>query len=142
MATPSTTQDYAAENKFRHVLTLNGKSYGNFDGDSVDFGGEIQVDFDPEDGEILVGGKQTGDDLKLSRTWKRVRDAPVYKELKPLRLIAVGFVAIFELDEYNQPLSTTPLDNMPCMLTNVVKPASSAKGSDTGRLEITVKVKG
>lgn len=136
MATPTVS----AESNFRHLLVLGGVKYGYFKGEEVDFGSEVNEDWDPEFGPVLVGGgRQTADDLKLERTWEPSRDRPVYLALKGLRGRVRGTVSLFEFDEFNQPTTSKPLDVNEVLLTNVVQPASSESG-DSAVLKLTVKV--
>lgn len=130
----------SAETNFRHLVVLQDARYGYFTGEEIDFGSESNDDWDPELGAVLVGGgRQTADDLKLERVWLPSRDRPVFQTLLPLRNRARGTVAIFEVDEFEQPLSSEPLLVVPVLLTNVVAPPSSASG-DAAKLKLTVKV--
>ncbi|WP_210492294.1 hypothetical protein [Patulibacter sp. SYSU D01012] len=130
----------SAETNFRHLIVLGGVRYGYFNGEEVDFGSEANDDWDPELGPVLVGGgRQTADDLKLERPWLPSRDRPAYMALKPLRNRVRGTASLFEVDEFEQPLSSEPLDVVTILLTNVTMPASSSSG-DAGKLKLTVKV--
>jgi hypothetical protein len=138
-----TTADIASEAGLRHELTLliNGvtRSFGYFDADELEFGSETGDDVDPHYGPVTFGGQQTGGDLSLSRPWDRKRDAPIYQELKPLRGRVLGTVIVHQLDDFGQPVSSTPLDTISVRLTGVTKPAGSAAGgSNAGKLTVAL----
>jgi hypothetical protein len=104
------------ESGLRYGLILEGISYGLFKGPEIELGSEVKEDWDPEYGPLLIGGKKTGDDLKLERLWLPVR-------------------------EDGQPTTTTPLIIHKVRFMAVTTPAASDSG-DGGKFIATVKVRG
>jgi hypothetical protein len=131
---------YLTAAKIRHEVIVDGKSYGYFNGGDLEWGSETASVDDPEDGNVPVGGRQTGGSIEFNRPWKRVRDTTAYVELKPKRGRGVVEVIVHELDDYGEPYSSTPLDTPVGVLTSVTKPEGDAGGDDAATLTLSVEV--
>jgi hypothetical protein len=129
------------ESGLRYGLVLDGISYGLFKGPEIELGSEVKEDWDPEYGPLLVGGKKTGDDLKLERIWLPIRDDANYQYLEPRRGRLNGTAPLFRVDEDGQPTTTTPLTIHKVRFMAVTTPAASDSG-DSGKFIVTVKVRG
>ncbi|MGE4424999.1 MAG: hypothetical protein AB7G37_00940 [Solirubrobacteraceae bacterium] len=132
--------DYMNETGLRHELWVDGQFYGRWFAGDVEFGSEISDDRDPEHGNFVSGGRQTGGDLELSRPWRRDRDPAVYKALKARRGRAPIVVNVFELDDDDQPVSSTPTDVLVGTLQAVTKPEGAKTGDAAASLVVSVRV--
>lgn len=106
------------------------KSYGFWNRSELTFGADGQLITDPEDGKVPVGGDQTAENLTISRPFKRSRDRDVYRELKPVRGRVSGQAHVWELDDFDQPTSSQPIDSLDVVLLQVVLPEGDAGSSD------------
>lgn len=132
--------DYVNQNALRHQVWVNGVNTGFWNAKDLEFGSESSEVSDPEYGVTPNGGRQTGDDLELTRPWRRGRERGVYQLLKPQRGRASVLIAVHELDDYGVPTTPDPLDTMAGVLSAVTKPEGSADGDDAAELSITVQV--
>lgn len=117
------------------------KSYGLWNRGELTFGGESTTITDPEDGVQPLAGRQTAENVSISRPFRRRRDDLVYAELKPLRTRVGGKLHIWMLDEFRQPTSSQPLDVLEVVLLQIVLPESDANSADESILSAELLVK-
>ena len=138
--------DYSTDRHWIGELILNmpegRKSYGKFNRDEIKMGSEGGTVDDPEDGVgIPTGGKQTAENLSISRPYKRSRDRIVYIELKPLRGRVTGEFLVWEADDDGNPYSETPLDTLDIRVQQITIPKGAAGSSDSGEISLDLQVR-
>ncbi|EHN09423.1 hypothetical protein PAI11_37570 [Patulibacter medicamentivorans] len=129
-----------SENNVAHELVVEGKSFGFFDCDELEWGVDASSVDDPEYGNVPTGGIPTGGDVEMNRPWFSARDTPAYHELVPQRGIAKVVINVHEVDGARQPVSSTPLDVLTGILGAVTKPAGGRGSSETARFKVGVQV--
>lgn len=131
-----------SQNNWRAEFIYNGKSYGFFNRGELKFGSQADVITDPEEGQVLLGGRQTAENVDITRPWKLVRDTEGFRGLKALRGRGSGELILHELDpDTLQPTSSTPLDVLSVKLIEVVVPASDADGNGASMFTASLAVK-
>jgi len=106
------------------------KGYGYWNRGELTLGSDGQTITDPEDGIVPIGGKQTAENLAISRPYKRTRDRQVFAELSPLRGRAPGHFYVWELDDFGTPTTSAPLATLEVVLAQIVLPEGDADSSD------------
>lgn len=138
--------DFLLSGRWRAELVLDTpggrRSFGWWDRDEATFGAEAATVHDPELGRgIPVGGVPTADELTISRPWKASRDRPAWQELKAWRGRVGGELLIWELDEWDQPYSSSPLDRLQVVVTQVVLPGGESGSNDPSRIAVQLQVR-
>jgi len=135
--------DFLRQSNWRAEMVgkRTGKSYGLWNHGELAFGSEAGEVVDPEDGNVPIGGRKTAENVEINRPWKRTRDRAVYQELKPLRGGIEMILIIHELDDFGQPVSSTPLDTLDAVLLEVKASEADKGGGDPSTIMCTLQVR-
>lgn len=132
--------EFISAAQLRHEVWIDDEYIGRWNGGDLELGGETTDVRDPELGSGTAGGRQTGGDIELSRPWARGREKALYAKLLPKRNRATAKIAVFELDEYDQPVDDQPIVTYLGRFTTITKPEGSADSDDSAVMTIGVRV--
>jgi hypothetical protein len=133
--------EIANQSTWRTQVLIEGQDFGRWNRGEVSLGSTASTYDDPEDGTVPLGGRQTAEDVELTRGFKRSRDLGVYRQLKALRGRAEVTLIIHVLGDDGLPVESTPTDVLTGVLTEVKLPEQSRGGDDASEISITVQLK-
>lgn len=134
------SQGYYNQNNLRAKLIVDGVGdcgFWNRNGQTWD-SEATEVD-DPEDGNVQIGGKQTGDAVELTRPWKIIRDSPLYRPLKAIRGRRGCDILIFSCDD-DGIMDSVPLETLRGVVKSVDLPDGVRNGSTATEAKVVVQV--
>lgn len=132
--------EYARQDTWRTQVIINGVDYGRWNRGEVTLGSESGTIDDPEDGTQPIGGRQTIENVELTRGFKRSRDLRVYRDVKPLRGRATVQLITHVLGDDGLPYETTPTDTFTGILQEIKLPEGSRGGNDGSEISLTVQL--
>lgn len=129
--------DFMRQDNWRAEIIMDGESLGRWNRGEMTFGGENTEIVDPEFGQAPIGGRQTAEPVTVSRPFRRTRDVPVYRRVKPRRNRNESQMLIHLLDDFGQPTTAEPVDTVDGVISEIVLPEGSAASSDSSEIQMT-----